>query len=166
MERLIEKLASVFLIAFIAISLYGQFHYLLPWHVEPLETHDITGTHVIVNWYETEEINAEFDITTTSIMMHWFDTEKELRIEVQRLEDEYCEENEIKCVDYSDVAALTECDWRPEVNHSFCEMWLVRPTQLDEWTFDKENDKWLVLGHEFYHVGAGLYHYQKEYADD
>lgn len=54
MERLIENVFYVFVILFIGVGAYGEFHYLLPWHVEPLLTYDITGTHVIVNWYDTE----------------------------------------------------------------------------------------------------------------
>ncbi len=126
----------------------------------------ITGLNFAASVTQAEEINPEYNITTSSIIMHWFDTEKELQEEVQRLEDEYCEENDCEPVYYGDVAALTECDWRPEKNHSFCEMWLVEPTELDEWTFDPEQDKWKTLGHEFYHLGKGLFHPQEEFNDD
>jgi len=102
----------------------------------------------------------EYDITSTSIVVNWFDTPEELVTEVQRLEDEYCEENECKDgpVDYRDVAALTECDYHPEMNTSFCELWLVYPTELTEWTDTPEQEIWKTIGEEFFHTLAGEFH--------
>lgn len=111
---------------------------------------------------EVEKIEPEFNITSATITLNWFDTEEELQAEVQRLENEYCEEYPEECPDgpddYSDTAGLSECDWQPEENYSWCEMWLVRPTELDIWTENFEQDVWKTIGHEFYHTSAGEFH--------
>lgn len=122
----------------------------------------VIGFNILAGIMSAVEIESEYDITHTSITVNWFDTEQELIIEVQRLEDEYCEEFSEECPDgpddYSDTSGLTECDWQPKENNSLCELWLVRPTELDEWTFDVEQDNWKTIGHEFYHTVAGGFH--------
>lgn len=62
-NTLIEKIATILLILFISISLYGQFHYLLPWHKDlPAITYNHSSTYVIVNWYDTEtELQTALD---------------------------------------------------------------------------------------------------------
>ncbi len=68
MERLkrnLDLIASALIIIVLTIVLYSAVHPYLPWHVEPWETYDITGTHVIVNWYDTEqELNEALDDDT------------------------------------------------------------------------------------------------------
>ena len=96
----------------------------------------------IANNTLAEEVNAEFDITSTAIIVNWFDTEAELQ---DALED-------------YEIGGLSECEWRPDSNISFCELWLVRPIELDTWTEDIEQDKWKTIGHEFYHALAGSFH--------
>jgi len=89
-----------------------------------------------------EPINEEFDLRTTTIIVNWFDTESELQL---ALDDE-------------EIAGMAECEWRPDFNMSFCELWLVRPTELDTWTEDLEQDVWKTIGHEFYHAVTGAFH--------
>ena len=84
----------------------------------------------------TDRIEAEFNITTATIIVHWFDSEKELQLATQ----------------YNDIAGVSECEWRPDFNISFCELWLVRPNSLqDDYDFD-------TIGHEIYHTLAGEFH--------
>ncbi len=83
-----------------------------------------------------EEINPEFDITATSIIVNWFDSELELQ----------------DALDDAEIAGMAECEYRPEFNISFCELWLVRPIASDEYfEFDS-------FGHEFYHAFDGAFH--------
>jgi len=83
-----------------------------------------------------KQIEPEFNITTTTILVHWFDSEKELQ----------------ERTGYDDIAGISECEWRPDFNISFCEFWLVTPKSLDdEYNFD-------TIGHEFYHALAGAFH--------
>ncbi len=85
---------------------------------------------------EAEEINPEFDLRTTTIIVHWFETESELQAEL----------------DDDELAGLSECEWRPDFNISFCELWLVRPVDTeDAYNFD-------TIGHEFYHAVTGSFH--------
>jgi len=111
-ERLIfDGLCYFFGIGIILILIIALMPPKEAFNFEP-HTHDITGTHVIVNWYETET-------------------------ELQTALDDF------------ELAGLSECEFRPEFNTSFCELWLVRPT--NDYDFD-------TIGHEFYHTVAGDWH--------
>ena len=80
-------------------------------------------------------IQTEFNITSGSYVVNWFETEAELQ-----------------AVLGDDLAGLAECEWRPDFNTSFCELWLVRPVDTDdEYNFD-------TIGHEFYHAVTGAFH--------
>ncbi len=96
-----------------------------------------------------EPINEEFDLTATTIIVNWFDSELELQ----------------DALDDAEIAGLAECEYRPEFNISFCEFWLVQPTELDEWTEDFEQDKWKSIGHEFYHAVKGAFHNESQGAE-
>ena len=91
--------------------------------------------------YAAEPV-PEYDITSTSIIVNWFDTVEELEAALD--DDRY--------------AGMAACEYFPKFNHSFCELWLVRPIELDTWTDDDEQDKWKTIGHEFYHTVAGEFH--------
>lgn len=81
-------------------------------------------------------ITSELNITTTTLIVHWYDSEKELQESIQ--DDE--------------IAGASECEWRPDFNISFCELWLVRPEHLqDDYNFD-------TIGHELYHALEGEFH--------
>jgi hypothetical protein len=78
----------------------------------------------------------EFDITATTLIVHWYDSELELQ----------------DALDDRELAGMAECEWRPEFNISFCELWLVTPTDsTDEYNFD-------TIGHELYHALKGEFH--------
>jgi hypothetical protein len=78
----------------------------------------------------------EFDITTTTLIVHWYDSELELQ----------------DALDDSEIAGVSECEWRPDFNTSFCELWLVTPTDsTDKYNFD-------TIGHELYHALKGEFH--------
>lgn len=85
---------------------------------------------------------TEFNITSGSYVVNWFKTELDLQTELGE----------------PDTGGMAECEWRPEFNHSFCEFWLVEPTELDTWTDDFEQDVWKTIGHEFYHATKGDFH--------
>ncbi len=89
-----------------------------------------------------EELHPEYDITTTTIIVNWYDTAEELETALE--DDRY--------------AGMAACEYRPEFNVSFCELWLVRPTEVDTWTDMPEQDRWKTIGHEFYHTVAGEFH--------
>ncbi len=81
-------------------------------------------------------IETEFDLRTTTIIVNWFDSEAELQL----------------ALDDDELAGLSECEWRPDFNISFCELWLVRPVDTeDAYNFD-------TIGHEFYHAVTGSFH--------
>jgi len=56
MERL-DKYIFGFIVLFLSIIAYGQFHYLLPWHDFglPRQEYQLDTTHLLVNWYDTEQ---------------------------------------------------------------------------------------------------------------
>lgn len=84
------------------------------------------------------EVPNNFNITSTSVVVNWFESELDLQAEVGDFE----------------IAGLSQCEYRPEFNHSFCELWLVRPLHLDDaYAFD-------TIGHEFYHALVGDFHVQ------
>ena len=85
---------------------------------------------------------TEFNITSGSYVVNWFETELDLQAELGEFE----------------TGGMAICEWRPEFNHSFCEFWLVEPTELDTWTQDFEQDVWKTIGHEFYHATKGTFH--------
>lgn len=89
------------------------------------------------------EITPEYDITTTTIIVNWYNTNEELRA---------AHPNE------GYISGLSNCEYRPEFNISFCELWLVRPTELTEWTDTDEQEAWKTIGHELYHALAGEFH--------
>ena len=81
-------------------------------------------------------IEPEFDHSSTTIIVHWYDTEIELQVDL----DDY------------ELAGLSECEHRPDFDTSFCELWLVEPTDLDDgYNFD-------TIGHECYHAFKGSFH--------
>jgi len=90
-----------------------------------------------------EEITPEYDITITSIIVNWYDSADELRAALP---------------DEGRISGFSECEYRPEFNMSFCELWMVRPTELTEWTDTGEQEKWKTIGHEFYHALSGEFH--------
>jgi len=81
-------------------------------------------------------MSAELDLATTTILVNWYDTELELQ----------------DALDDSGIAGLSECELRPDFNTSFCELWLVTPTDNeDAYAFD-------TIGHELYHALKGDFH--------
>ena len=83
-----------------------------------------------------EQIEPEAELTTATVIVHWFDTEEELQTELG----------------WDDTAGYSECEFRPDFNTSFCELWLVRPVSTEDYyNFD-------TIGHEFYHALAGDFH--------
>lgn len=77
-----------------------------------------------------------YNITTTTIMVHWYDTEADLQFSLRE----------------NNIAGATECEYRPDFNTSFCEMWLVRPKdEIDEYNHD-------TMGHELRHALVGDFH--------
>jgi len=77
-----------------------------------------------------------YDVNSTYVIVNWFDSEKELQ----------------RALNDDTLAGLSECEMRPDFNTSFCELWLVRPTDSkDEYNFD-------TIGHEFYHAIVGDFH--------
>jgi hypothetical protein len=83
-----------------------------------------------------KRIEPEHDITTTTLLVHWYDSEEDLGLSLQD----------------DTLAGFSECELRPDFNTSFCELWLVRPTDLeDSYNFD-------TIGHELYHALAGDFH--------
>jgi len=83
-----------------------------------------------------EQIEPEIERTTTTVIVHWYDSEQELQ----------------NALGWDDTAGYSECEFRPDFNTSFCELWLVRPTDTeDSYNFD-------TIGHEFYHALTGDFH--------
>ena len=99
-------------------------------------------TYRFISNVEAQTLPTEFNITSGSYVVNWFETEADLQAELG---------------DFT-IGGLSECEWRPEFNHSFCEFWLVEPTELDTWTQDLEQDVWKTVGHEFYHATKGTFH--------
>jgi len=82
------------------------------------------------------KIESEYNITTTTILVHWYNSEQELQLSLG----------------HRGIAGFSECELRPDFNTSFCELWLVRPIDAnDYYSFD-------TIGHEFYHALAGGFH--------
>ena len=92
---------------------------------------------------QAEDIKPEYDITTTTIIVNWYDSLEELQADLP------IEGN---------IWGLSNCEFRPEFNISFCELWLVRPTEETEWTDTPEQEAWKTIGHEFFHALAGDFH--------
>jgi len=85
---------------------------------------------------QAEQIEPEIELTTTTVIVHWYDSEQELQ----------------NALGWDDTAGYSECEFRPDFNTSFCELWLVRPTSTDDaYNFD-------TIGHEFYHALTGDFH--------
>ena len=83
-----------------------------------------------------EPIRPEFDITVTTTIVHWFDTEMELQ--------EYLGEPE--------TIGMASCEWKEAQNISLCDLYLVRPTDLED-VYNLDS-----IGHEFLHAFYGAYH--------
>jgi hypothetical protein len=77
-----------------------------------------------------------YDITTSTIIVNWYKTEAELQA----------------AMGDDTLAGLADCDWRPDFNVSFCELWLVEPEHSDDYyNYD-------TIGHEVYHALKGDFH--------
>ena len=77
-----------------------------------------------------------YDLSSTHVLVNWFDTVEERALAVEN----------------DTVEGLSECEYRPDFNTSFCELWLVRPTsENDAFNYD-------TIGHEFYHALVGDFH--------
>ena len=92
---------------------------------------------------QAEDIHPEYDITTTTIVVNWYDSEAELHAALPG---------------QGNIAGLSDCEYRPEFNVSFCELWLVRPTEATEFTDTIEQEKWKTVGEEFVHALWGEFH--------
>ncbi len=89
-----------------------------------------------------EEIEPEFHLQSTTVIVHWYDSQKELAEALSH----YTEYDE------SETDGYSECESRPDFNMSFCKLWLVKPTDTEDYyNFD-------TIGHEFYHALAGDFH--------
>ena len=92
--------------------------------------------HPLLPWHEEIPTQQEYQLSTTHILVNWYNSELELQ----------------DALDDSGIAGLSECEHRPEFNTSFCELWLVHPTDNeDAYAFD-------TIGHEFYHALVGDFH--------
>lgn len=81
-----------------------------------------------------ERVKPEFDIENVMITFYWFDTLEELKTELNE-----------------NVLGLADCDWNPDKNIAYCDIYAVRATYVDD-------EEACTIGHEVLHASQGRYH--------
>ncbi len=89
------------------------------------------------------DLIKEFENNNVGITVHWYDTKAEL---VEALVDKFGEIWEDR-----DIQAASDCENKPEFNISYCDLYMVRPTMVDD-------DTTMSVGHEVLHGLLGAYH--------
>ena len=81
----------------------------------------------------------EFEVQNVGITVHWYDTKDQMQEELGDLFPD------------RDYSAASQCEKKPEFNISYCDIYVVRPTQVDD-------NATLSIGHEVLHGLIGDFH--------
>ncbi len=85
------------------------------------------------------DLFKEFEVQNVAITVHWYDSKEEL---VEELGAAFGDR---------DFSAASDCEKKPEFNISYCDIYVVRPTSVDD-------DATMSVGHEVLHGLLGAYH--------
>ena len=89
------------------------------------------------------DLIKEFENNNVGITVHWYDSVDEFREAMLDMFGEIWDDRQIQ--------AASDCDKQPEFNISYCDIYAVRPTMVDD-------DTTMSIGHEVLHGLLGAYH--------
>lgn len=89
------------------------------------------------------DLIKEFEVNNVGLTIHWYDTREELYDALVDLFGVIWEDR--------DIQAASDCEKKPEFNISYCDIYAVRPTTVDD-------DTTMSIGHEVMHGLLGAYH--------
>lgn len=81
----------------------------------------------------------EFEVQNVGITVHWYDTKAQMQDDLGDLFPD------------RDYSAASQCEKKPEFNISYCDIYVVRPTMVDD-------NATLSIGHEVLHGLIGDFH--------
>lgn len=81
----------------------------------------------------------EFEVQNVGITVHWYDSKEEMQDDLGDLFPD------------RDYSAASQCEKKPEFNISYCDIYVVRPTMVDD-------NATLSIGHEVLHGLIGDFH--------
>lgn len=81
----------------------------------------------------------EFEVQNVGITVHWYDSKAQMQDDLGDLFPD------------RDYSAASQCEKKPEFNISYCDIYVVRPTMVDD-------NATLSIGHEVLHGLIGDFH--------